>query len=40
MDFLSRMTEVINYIEEHITDDIDLNEIAKIVGCGAGLKPF
>lgn len=34
MEFLSRMTEVVDYIEEHITDDIDFNDIAKIVCCG------
>ncbi|GHU38369.1 hypothetical protein FACS1894105_12240 [Clostridia bacterium] len=33
MDFLKRMTEVINYIEEHLTDDFDYNKIAKIVCC-------
>jgi AraC family transcriptional regulator len=35
MDFLSRMTEVVDYIERHITEDMDMNEIAKIVYCGA-----
>lgn len=34
MSFLSRMTEVVDYIEEHITDDIDFNDVAKIVCCG------
>lgn len=34
MDFLSRMTEVVNYIEEHITDDIDFSIVSKIVCCG------
>ena len=33
MDFLKRMTEVINYIEEHLTYDFDYNEVAKIVCC-------
>lgn len=33
MDFLKRMTEIIYYIEEHLIDDIDYNEIAKIVCC-------
>lgn len=33
MDFLNRMTEVIDYIEEHIADDFDLNDVAKIVCC-------
>jgi len=34
MDFLKRMTEVIDYIEQHITEDIDFNDVAKIVCCG------
>ena len=34
MDFVSRMTEVVNYIEEHITDDFDFYDLAKIVYCG------
>lgn len=34
MEFLSIMTEVVDYIEDHITDDIDFNDIAKIVCCG------
>jgi AraC family transcriptional regulator len=35
MDFPSRMTEVVDYIEDHISDDIDLGEVAKIVCCSA-----
>jgi len=34
MDFLKRMTEVVDYIEEHISEDIDFAEVAKIVCCG------
>ncbi|MCX7708330.1 MAG: AraC family transcriptional regulator [Clostridia bacterium] len=34
MDFLGRMTEVINYIEDHISDDIDFSSVSKIVCCG------
>lgn len=34
VEFLTRMTEVVNYIEEHITDDINFNDMAKIVCCG------
>jgi AraC family transcriptional regulator len=34
MDFLSRMTEVVDYIEDHITEDMDMNDMAKIVCCG------
>lgn len=33
MEFLNRMTEVINYIEEHVTDDFNLTDVAKIVCC-------
>ena len=33
MDFLKRMTEVIDYIEDHIAEDFDFNEVAKIVCC-------
>lgn len=34
MDFLSRMGAVVDYIEEHITEDMDYNELAKLVSCG------
>ena len=33
MDFLSRMNEVIDYIEAHITDDINYNDVSRIVYC-------
>lgn len=33
MDFLRQINEVIDYIEDHITDDFDYNEVAKIVAC-------
>lgn len=33
MEFLKRMNEVIDYIEDHITDNFDITEIAKIVCC-------
>jgi len=33
MDFLSRMNEVIDYIEAHITDDINYNDVSRIVCC-------
>lgn len=33
MDFLSRMNQVVEYIENHLTDDIDFNELANIVYC-------
>ena len=35
MDFLKRMTEVVTYIEEHITEEIDFMDVAKIVCCDA-----
>ncbi len=35
MDFLSRMTRVVDYIEEHIAEDMDMSEVAKFVCCGA-----
>jgi AraC family transcriptional regulator len=34
MDFMSRMTAVVDYIEQHISEDMDVNDIAKIVCCG------
>ena len=33
MDFLRRMNEVIDYLEEHITENFDINDVAKIVCC-------
>lgn len=33
MEFLKRMTEVIDYIEEHITENFDVNAVSKIVCC-------
>ena len=35
MNFLKRMTQVIDYVEEHITDDFDMSKVAKIVCCDA-----
>ena len=35
MDFMNRMSEIINYIEEHIVEDFDFNELEKIVCCNA-----
>ncbi|WDV44253.1 GyrI-like domain-containing protein [Clostridiaceae bacterium M8S5] len=34
MEFMDRMMEVVDYIEDHITEDIDYNDMAKIVHCG------
>ncbi len=33
MEWLKNFNEAINYIEEHITDEIDLNKLGKIAGC-------
>jgi len=33
MDFLTRMTKVIDYIEEHISEDFNFDELANIVCC-------
>ncbi len=33
MDFLNRMNQVVEYIEGHLTDDIDFNDLASIVCC-------
>jgi AraC family transcriptional regulator len=34
VDFLKRMTEVIDYIEDNITEEIDFNDVSKIACCG------
>ena len=34
MEFLKRMTEVIEYIEDNITEEIDFNDVSKIACCG------
>ena len=33
VDFLKRMTEVMNYVEEHLVGDFDYAKVAKIVCC-------
>jgi len=33
MDSLSRMNKALEYIEEHLTDDIDYCEVSKIAQC-------
>lgn len=33
MEWLRNFNEAINYIEEHLTDEIDLNKLGKIAGC-------
>ncbi len=34
MDFVQRMAEAVDYVEAHITDDIDYQDVARIVCCG------
>ena len=33
MDWITRMNSAINYMEEHMTEEFDFSEVAKIVGC-------
>jgi AraC family transcriptional regulator len=33
MDWVSRMNEAVNYIEDHITEEIDYSEVAKVACC-------
>lgn len=33
MEWIERLNEAINYIEEHLADEIDYEELAKIAGC-------
>lgn len=33
MEWLKNFNEAINYIEEHLLDEIDLNKLGKIAGC-------
>jgi len=35
MEWIIRLNSVINYIEEHLTDEIDLEEISKIALCSS-----
>ena len=35
MDWINRLNSAINYIEEHIKEEIDMNEIGKIAGCSS-----
>lgn len=35
MDWIIRLNEAVNYIEKHLSEDIDYEEIAKIAGCSA-----
>lgn len=37
MNWMNRMMIVINYIEEHLKDDIDYTEIDRLAICGSGL---
>lgn len=33
MDWIERLNEAVNYMEEHMCDTIDLQKVAKIAGC-------
>lgn len=33
MEWIERLNETIDYIEEHLTEEIDYEELAKIAGC-------
>lgn len=33
MEWIERLNRAINYIEEYISEEIDLNEVAKIACC-------
>ena len=35
MDFSDKLAKAVDYIEEHITDDIDFNHVARIICCEA-----
>ena len=39
LDFLQRMTDVVDYIEAHIAGDLNFNDVAKIACCG-GMYQF
>jgi len=33
MEWIERLNSAINYIEEHLTDEIDYRQLGKIAGC-------
>lgn len=33
MEWMKRLNEAINYMEEHMTEDLDYEQIAKVAGC-------
>lgn len=35
MEWVQGMNEAVNYIEEHILEEPDLNELGKLAGCSA-----
>ena len=35
MEWIDRLNSAINYIEEHIKEDIDMVEVGKIAGCSS-----
>ena len=35
MDWINRLNSAINYMEEHIKNEIDMEEVGKIAGCSS-----
>ncbi len=35
MEWIERLNHAINYIEEHLTEEIDYDQLAKVAGCSA-----
>lgn len=35
MDWINRLNSAINYMEEHIKSEIDMEEVGKIAGCSS-----
>ena len=40
MEWVQGMNEAVNYIEEHILEEPDLNELGKLAGCSAHQIPY
>lgn len=35
MEWINRLNSAINYIEEHIKDEIDMEQVGKVAGCSS-----
>lgn len=35
MDWINRLNRAINYMEEHIREEIDMKEVGRIAGCSS-----